>query len=503
LFCNARRPDLAALPGGGFVAVWNADEIAARLFDADRRPVGPDFQVNLTTEGAQDGVRVAALPGGGFVVAWADAFLQRIAARLFDASGSPLGGEIDLATFPFSFLPNLALAGTPDGSFWAVWETGEGGLDGGRFTASGNPLATIHIDGSASFNLQQQPAIAVNGEGDLVLVWAEVAGGLADPPFPGSLLGQRFGPSGQPLGERFRVAPEEPFFGLQVFGPAVAATPAGGFVAAWIGSFGGKIYVRRFDAEGEPLAPPQEIGEAGIPRREPASSGIDVTVLADGRFVVTWDSLSFNQPLPPPEVEVPGEIFLRIFTAAGTAAAPPMRVNLTPGAAQRAPSAAVLASGDVAVAWWTELPVPPILPPDCFLSDGVFARVLSVDCLPGAGDLCLGEGERFRVHVTWQDPFNGGSGFGRPFPLTEDTGGFWFFDPDNLELTVKVIDGRRVNEHFWFFYGALTNVEYQITVTDRETGATRVYENPPRVFGSFGDTRAFHEPPPPAQLHDH
>ena len=41
------------------------------------------------------------------------------------------------------------------------------------------------------------------------------------------------------------------------------------------------------------------------------------------------------------------------------------------------------------------------------------------------------------------------------------------------------------------FYGALSNVEYTITVTDTATGAKNVYKNPSGRFASVADTGAF------------
>jgi hypothetical protein len=72
----------------------------------------------------------------------------------------------------------------------------------------------------------------------------------------------------------------------------------------------------------------------------------------------------------------------------------------------------------------------------------------------------------------------------------DQTGAFWFFDPANLELLVKVIDGRALTGHFWFFYGALSNVEYWVTVTDTATGASKRYHNPPGDICGVGDTAA-------------
>jgi hypothetical protein len=127
--------------------------------------------------------------------------------------------------------------------------------------------------------------------------------------------------------------------------------------------------------------------------------------------------------------------------------------------------------------------------------DGVGGRELwslpaaGAGCQPAADRLCLGNG-RFAVTVAWRD-FAGNTGAGQAIPLTADTGGFWFFSPENLELAVKVLDGRALNNAFWVFFGALSNVEYEITVTDTETGLTRRYQNPAGQLASVGDTRGF------------
>jgi hypothetical protein len=110
-------------------------------------------------------------------------------------------------------------------------------------------------------------------------------------------------------------------------------------------------------------------------------------------------------------------------------------------------------------------------------------------CVAGANALCLA-GARFRVEVEWRD-FSGGSGFGMASPLTSDTGTFWFFDAANTELIVKVLDARTINGHFWVYYGALSNVEYTLRVTDTTTGEVRTYRNPAGVFASRGDVEAF------------
>ena len=111
-------------------------------------------------------------------------------------------------------------------------------------------------------------------------------------------------------------------------------------------------------------------------------------------------------------------------------------------------------------------------------------------CQASADALCL-NGNRFAVAVAWQVPADGRSGAGKAVPLTGDTGMFWFFDPANIELVVKVLDGTTLNGNYWVFYAGLSNVAYTITITDLRTGQVRKYENPSGTIASAADTSAF------------
>jgi hypothetical protein len=113
-------------------------------------------------------------------------------------------------------------------------------------------------------------------------------------------------------------------------------------------------------------------------------------------------------------------------------------------------------------------------------------------CLADSRTLCLDK-QRFAVDVSWRD-FGGNTGVGYGTALSEDTGTFWFFDDSNVEVIVKVLDGRAINGSFWVFYGALSNTEYSITVRDTTTGAQKTYINPLGSFGSLGDITALPEP---------
>jgi hypothetical protein len=112
-------------------------------------------------------------------------------------------------------------------------------------------------------------------------------------------------------------------------------------------------------------------------------------------------------------------------------------------------------------------------------------------CTPSATSLCL-LSNRFKVSVSWIDQHTPGhSGVGTAVASTDQTGYFWFFSADALELAVKIIDGRSLNGKFWVFYGALSDVEYTITVTDTSNGAVKTYHNAPGNICGKADTSAF------------
>lgn len=111
-------------------------------------------------------------------------------------------------------------------------------------------------------------------------------------------------------------------------------------------------------------------------------------------------------------------------------------------------------------------------------------------CTPNATTLCLNN-SNFRVTATFATGA-GQSGNGMAVAETTDTGMFWFFSANNIEMIIKVVNGCSLNSRYWVFAGGLTNVAVTITVTDTRNGTTRTYTNPQGVaFQPIQDTSAF------------
>lgn len=81
------------------------------------------------------------------------------------------------------------------------------------------------------------------------------------------------------------------------------------------------------------------------------------------------------------------------------------------------------------------------------------------------------------MRVTWTDPTDR-SGVGSLVTSSDSSGLFWFFAPANWEMMVKVLDGCAVNQRFWVYSAATTDVAYVLEVEDTATGVVWRATNP-------------------------
>lgn len=114
-------------------------------------------------------------------------------------------------------------------------------------------------------------------------------------------------------------------------------------------------------------------------------------------------------------------------------------------------------------------------------------------CVPSFDLLCLLDG-RFQVEIGAVHSRTGKVSPG--FAVTQgDNFGYFSFpeftgDTEFPEVVVKMVNGSSLPGHsFWFFESSLTSLPYQLTVTDMQTGAVRVYGS--SGFCGRADTSAF------------
>ncbi|HEX3528386.1 MAG TPA: hypothetical protein VH988_15085 [Thermoanaerobaculia bacterium] len=478
---------------------------------------------------------------------------DRALARRFDTFGAPLGNEILLDSSPTCTMSVVALAGRSDGGLAAFWESGSGtqpgcpGVRTRRFAANGQPTVTpltvpsadlfaVRPDGSylvvrnklpppnspvaSGYDVyvqlydengiprgdestltgpalgNQQATDAVAGEdGSFAVVWsndsaadddqvdADVTAALLDS--AGHLIVPPALVNAQTAGDQFV--------------PRAATDGHGEWVFAWVsetpGQNGGNLFARRFTTQ-----PPCRFalcldgGAFGLdvawrdPRTGNTGSGHGI-LLTEGTgafwffsqenvelFVKVLDGSAVNGYFwvfygGLSDVEFTLTVTETLFGAAKSYHSAPYTM------ASNADTTAFLAFflSDASTAPASVSPAKAAEPGACF---------------PGSTALCLNS-DRFRVTVTWTDPRTGTTGSGQAVALSGDSGYFWFFNADNVEMVVKVLDGRLVNGHFWVFDAALSDVETEIKVTDTVTGAFKIYRKPAYTFLSQADTAAF------------
>jgi hypothetical protein len=126
--------------------------------------------------------------------------------------------------------------------------------------------------------------------------------------------------------------------------------------------------------------------------------------------------------------------------------------------------------------------LPPVLGPPAESSCGTSAGQLL--CLQG----------HFLIGATFRTGAPGTASSGATIVPVANVGSgiFWFFTPDDWEIMAKVIDGCALNNQWWVFSAATTNVSYRLTVTDVQSGESKIYFNyPGPPAPAVTDTSAF------------
>lgn len=156
-----------------------------------------------------------------------------------------------------------------------------------RFCAAVIVALVLAVGGQAEFQVnsytqhhQTDPAVAMNDNGDFVIVWRSHAADGRE----GGVYGRCFSEDGTAQSEEFKINVSD--VDVDNWGPAVAMTPSGRFVVAWVAASNGDsdLVARMFDADGSPST--EELPVAVSP--DAAASMPSITTNASGVFVVVW-----------------------------------------------------------------------------------------------------------------------------------------------------------------------------------------------------------------------
>jgi hypothetical protein len=308
--------------------------------------IGAEILVNTITDSFQASPSITRLPGGGFVTAWFDESHSdddpnkgAIRAQRFDMDGNRLGGEFRVNTTTSDDQNQPSITTLSDGRFIIAWIDGSQ-RDGTRgymvraqvYEADGDPSGPELVVTSATEGQQEVPAVAALSGGRFIAVWQHAVGTSFE------IHGRIWNADGSPSGNDFRV--NTTTSNLQDF-PTITALTDGRFVAAWDDkSNGGDVRARIFNADGTPAGSDflvNTILTAGVQGRP------SITALADGRFVVAWDSAGGDSN--------GYGVRARIFHADGATASAELVVNTETTFSQWQPKIAALPDGGFVAAW--------------------------------------------------------------------------------------------------------------------------------------------------------
>lgn len=333
-FNNQTIPQVTQLAGGNIVFTWSSlgidgtdRGVAARIFDSTGNPLTGEFTVDLSdtlsgfaTAGRS---RVEALAGGGFVVVFEDDFEQvdlgfgtttggDVFAQRYDAMGDTVGTTVQVNTFTAGRQTMTDVQALADGGFLVAFDDGLTGADGQdgdgtgayvrRFDAAGAPIEfdagqldtlEVRID-TVTQGPQTNGQIAVLSNGGFAIVWRSGAfnmpsGGGENDGSDADVFARIYNADGTVAVGKFRVNEAgEPGidFGPQL-GAAVAGLAGGGFVVVWEDGGGNtELIARRFHNDGTPLGEEFQVNTFDNDTQILSK----VAALADGGFVVTWES---------------------------------------------------------------------------------------------------------------------------------------------------------------------------------------------------------------------
>lgn len=352
-------PNLAVAPGGEFVVVWlsfpspnpadDLSSIVGRRFAADGTPIDTDFVVNTSLDHEEKYSAVAFRADASFVVAWGE----------IDAVDSY--HQVRQRSFPFAGGggPEEAISGGSGVAelFPALAVNGGHERLAWQRYHFDTQSASIEVSGAGTVNSSTAgwrllPKVSIDDDGSFVVVWhGQFSSG--DDDSGASVQARRFAATGLPLGPELQVNTVTAEWQSNA---DVAHLADGSFVVVWQSRTSAgddnddfSVQARRFLADGSPVGPEFQVNTYTTSgQQQPRIAADD-----EGNFVVVWSSFG-----SPGTDDAGASIQAQVFSTAGRRIGPNFQVNQTTAGHQSAPAVARDGQGRFRVAWSNELGAP-------------------------------------------------------------------------------------------------------------------------------------------------
>ncbi|MBI4782732.1 MAG: hypothetical protein HY785_15630 [Oscillatoriophycideae cyanobacterium NC_groundwater_1537_Pr4_S-0.65um_50_18] len=313
------------------------------------QPIGSEFSVNTTTANDQDRPAIAFGSSSRYAIAWQSESQNGndsyICGRLYQFDGGGVGSEFKISQAgndPTD--PAIAIDGL--GNAIVVWsstaQNGSRNVYAQRLDAVGRQVGATLLASSSTAGDQTVPAVAMDKDGNFVVTWT--SNGRPNASTKGKdnsgtgVYAQQFTANGRSVGREFRVnTTKDANQGNSV----IAMNSMGDYVIAWESSgqdgSGKGIYAQIYRSNGRRIGSELQVANATAGSQDQPTVGIDAT----GNFVIAWRS-SDSDGLG---------IYARRFGASGDPLGQEFQVNSTPSDSQTTPSIGMEPEGKFAITW--------------------------------------------------------------------------------------------------------------------------------------------------------
>ncbi|MFH0945274.1 MAG: hypothetical protein V2A76_08760, partial [Planctomycetota bacterium] len=278
---------------------------AGRFFRADGTAYGTEKILNTHTVESQFEPHAAFMPNGRVMVAWGDAGTDGscgVIGRIFNRVGTPLTGEFLINEPADTTQIDPSVSCSRDGLFVCAYVDAGGTTGEPRevlarlYDQYGSALGPSFLVNSNSAGQQRDPIVAMDGDGDFVVVWQDESGTDGD---GWGIYARLFDSSGIAKGPQFLVT--NTTAGDQR-DPQVTCDYVGNFVVTWESNASGDfdLYLRRFGRNGSPLSTEMRVhtNTAGD-----QTHGKSCLTQGGDRLITVWYDSSGD-----------GDIYARLFT---------------------------------------------------------------------------------------------------------------------------------------------------------------------------------------------
>ncbi len=312
-------PSITALANGQFIVTWvsydqqqgdtSSSAIKARIFDANGTEVVSEILVNEFTTSSQSDPSITALANGNFVVTWmsddqqqGDTSFTAIKARILDANGVEIVSEFLVNEFSHGRQESPSVTALANGNFVVTWQSEDGqqgdtsdsAIKARIFDANGTEIVTEFRVNESTNNRQESPSVTALANGNFVVTWTSFDQQQGDT-FDGVIKARIFDANGDEIVSEFLV---NEFTNSTQSDPSITALANGNFVVIWTSfdqqqgdASSSAIKARIFDANGDEIVSEFLVNEFTDGSQWDSS----VTALANGDFVVTWQSFDQQQ----------------------------------------------------------------------------------------------------------------------------------------------------------------------------------------------------------------